>query len=109
MPFDGTTTIVADQLEKAAQIVEQGWCQHTLKKGNKHCMLGALAATRGMKYEYQFRSNKVAAHVTAVVRALGLEPDLNAVNLSSVCAYNNATGRTQQECADLLRKAKEHV
>lgn len=112
MPFDNTPieNPLAAGLERAAQILGKGWCQGMLWNGKEHCMIGAImAANSAVPTDHSWSDTvweKASPQLVAVSEALG---GTRWGVSSKIADWNNAPGRTQQECVDMLRKAKELV
>jgi len=92
-------------LAKAADIVEQGWCQHQLQdlKGN-YCVLGALMVASGQGIGCLSDPAYLGAY-RAALKELGGE-EWRKVDLVH---WNNTPGRTPEEVSSTLRNAKRFV
>lgn len=75
MPRNPRPSELADRIEKAADLIgTHGWCTGAFRKGQRHCMFGAV--------EDVTRSNAVQSHVWSALWSSLLadygEPDANA-------------------------------
>ena len=95
-------------LAKAADIVEQGWCQHQLEDSHgNHCALGALikASEAEVNSLACLSDPAYLGAYRAALRELGGD-DWRKVDLVS---WNNTPGRTPEEVSSTLRNAKRFV
>lgn len=100
-----TNQELAVYAEKAAEIVEQGWCKGAREDGNgNYCALGAmdLVAPIGVQLALINKANELISK---------LDPESIVVaNYSSITVidYNDSPERTQAEIVDLFKNvAKE--
>lgn len=95
---------IAATLEKAAQIVEEGWTQGAYRKGDCYCPLGAIAKACGYEVaegvaveQKPFLSDahflKVSAALAATLKSVG------------VWTWNDRSDRTQDQVALAMRGA----
>jgi hypothetical protein len=96
MPFDGSKPLISSpvtrMLVEARQQLAQGWCQHRTRQRGSACMIGSLTVT---DYEVFVEAERL---LLEAIRELG-HPQ------TSVAAFNDAPGRTQQQVMDVYDRA----
>lgn len=97
-------------LAKAADIVEQGWCQHRLfhaYKGNTtYCAFGAISTAA---VGYPSVNGLVGQESGRRAVAAFLEEIGYPLECESIAQWNDTPGRTAEEVAATLRNAKRHL
>lgn len=95
--------------ERAAEIVEEGWCQgYLVSPEGAHCAVGAANVASGSLtkeislFDEQYRVLAEAGDVDALHDAL-IEMFEVIGDFSTIEAWNDAEGRTQSEVADAWR------
>lgn len=84
-------------LMRAREILEKGWCQHSLQDNDKYCVVGSIRAALGIPSEtlYPPKEEAYCAAVGVVQREIGY----------SVAFWNDAEGRTHAEVLDVMDQA----
>ena len=91
--------MTAKVLRRAAEIVDQGWCQVSFHRGDKHCLVGALLRA-GQEIHGTYDNVHIHPAVEYVALAIG--------HRTPMC-WNDERGRTADEVADALRRAADHA
>ena len=98
MPFDGSSYVsagsVTRMLVQSRQKVEQGWCQHAMRKRGSVCMIGSFTI------EDYTAFTKAEGHLLGAIRSLGY-PHI------SVAQFNDDFQRTKQQVLDVYDLAIE--
>lgn len=104
MPFDSTPPCREVQiLQKAIEIVEQGWCQGNLFDGRRHCLVGALRLAAGGNLVEVRSEPSYCAVFKAVRQAIDWPREV------PLWSWNDRRHRRQSEVIAALRRAVELI
>jgi hypothetical protein len=99
MPFDGSTYVsaspVSRMLMESKQQIEQGWCQHTMRRRGSVCMIGSFTIE-----DYALFTMAEGLLLQAI-GSLGYPH-------SSVAQFNDDLLRTKGQVLEVYDRAIEH-